>query len=220
MDDQTNQDNSFVSTMSDFADMLIANILWILSSLPIITLGASCAALYSVMRSPGDKRYTTSIVANYFTAFRRNFKKATLVFLLLLIPGALVLVNTVVLLVGLMETSIAGYIICGLSMLLFSFVWIYVFALLATFENSVFKTLGNALVLSVAHLPTTVAMLLLNLIPVVMLLFFTDFVYRTVIVWIFLVPALIAKADSLLLERVFNRYIPDEDEDEDEAPQS
>lgn len=209
MEDNFSQDAGVVSLLMDFADLIIANALWLLTSLPIITLGASTAALYSVVRTPGTTRYSASVLKNYFRAFFRNFKTATLTMLILLIPAALVGINIFVVLFGLLEQSIVGYVICGVSILLFLFVWSYVFPLIAHFENSVFKTIGNALVLSVAHLPTTVVVTALNLIPVLVMVFFTNFFYKTIIIWLFLVFALIAKANSLLLERVFRRYLPE-----------
>jgi len=208
MNHATGQDSGIISLLSDFADLLIANILWLITSIPLVTLGASTAALYSVMRSPSEKCYRSSIVLNFFAAFGKNFKKATLALLVLLIPGALVLVNAFVLIFGLLETSIVGYVICGLSILLFFFLWTYAFPLIATFDNTVFKSLANALILSVAHLPTTIVVTVLNLIPLLILVFFTNFFFRTIILWVFVALALIAKVNSLLLERVFRRYIP------------
>ncbi len=212
MDTYFSHDSAVMSLLSDFADLIIVNLLWLITSLPIVTLGASTAALYSTIRTPGGKRYSSSVVKNYFSAFAKNFKAATLAFLVLMIPGALVAVNAYLLFFGLLEASVISYGICGLSILLFLFAWNYVFPLIANFENSLFRTLSNALILSVAHLPTTVLLTALNLIPVLVLLFFTSFFFRTIIVWLFVGFALIAKANSLLLERIFRRYRPAEDE--------
>lgn len=214
MENNFEQDSGVVSLLMDFADLIIANVLWFLTSIPLITLGASTSALYSVVRTPGEKRYSASVFKNFFRAFFRNFKTATLALLVLLVPAALVAVNVILVVFGLLEQSIVGYVICGISILLFLFAWNYVFPLIAHFENGVFKTLGNALVLSVAHLPTTVVVTALNLIPVLVLIFFTNFFYKTIILWLFVAFALIAKANTLLLERVFRRYLPQQTDPE------
>lgn len=211
MENNFDQDAGVVSLLMDFADLIIASLLWFLTSIPIITLGASTTALYSVVRTPGETRYSASVFKNFFRAFLKNFKTATLALLILLIPAAVVGVNVCLVVFGLLEQSIAGYVICGVSILLFLFAWNYVFPLIAHFDNSVLKTLGNALVLSVAHLPTTILVTALNLIPVLVLIFFTNFFFKTIIFWLFLAFGLIAKANSLLLERVFRRYQPTED---------
>ena len=211
MEEQVSHDAGVISLLNDFADILIINFLWLVTSLPIITLGASTAAVYSVMRSPGDKRYTSSLVVLYFRNFARNFKKATGIFLLLLVPGAFVIVNAFLLFYGLLEASIAGDVICGLSFILFVSLWVYVFPLVATFENGILKTVGNALVLSVAHFPTTLLVIIMSAIPVLVLMFYTNFFFKTVFFWVFIVVALVSKGDALLVERVLNRYIPAED---------
>lgn len=212
MEDFFDPDSWIMSTLSDIADLIIANILWLITSIPIITLGASTSALYAVVRSPGETRYSASVFKNYFRAFFKNFRTATGAFLILLIPAVLVAINVVFVYFGLLEDSIVSYVICGISILLFIFMWNYVFPLIAHFENSAVKTVANALVLSVAHLPTTILVTILNLIPLAVLLFFTNFFFRCTILWLAIAFALIAKANSLLLERVFRRYLPKEEE--------
>lgn len=208
MDSDVSRDTDVVSLLNDLADIMIVNLLWVITSIPFITLGASTTAMYCAMRSPGENRYASSIFLLYFSAFARNFKKATGIFLLLLIPGALVAVNAVVLFGGFLAESMVGYFVCSLSLVLFFSLWIYVFPLTATFDNGILKTVANALTLSVAHFPTTVLVMALSLIPVLVLLLFTNFFFKTVFIWVFLVLALIAKANAYLVERVLRRYIP------------
>lgn len=210
MEDFFDPDSWLMSTLSSLADLMIVNILWLLTSLPIITLGASTAALYSVLR-PNEKRYGSSAAKEYVLAFVRNFKKGTLILLVLLIPATFAVFNILMVFYGLLEDSIISYIVCGLSVFLFLFVWSYSFPLTACFESGVFKTISNALILSVAHLPTTVVVTVLNLLPVIILLFFTDFFFKWTIIWLLLAFALIAKVNSWLLERVFRRYLPKEE---------
>ena len=132
---------------------------------------------------------------------------AMVILLILLVPGAIVLVNLYILLAGLMENSVLNYILCAIPIVVFVFAWNYVFPLTAKFENTIQGTFANAFVLSVLHLPTTVALTVLNLIPLAVFLFFTNFFYKTLVIWVLLVFALIAKINSLLLRRVFDRHM-------------
>ena len=59
-----------------------------------------------------------------------------------------------------------------------------------------------------AHLPTTIVLTVLNLLPLAVFLFFTNFFYKTLMIWVLLAFSLIAKINFLLLKRVFDRYIP------------
>jgi uncharacterized membrane protein YesL len=206
MENYFDPDSWIMVKVSEFGDLIIANVLWLLTSLPIITLGASTAALYSVVRTPGEHRYSASVLKNYFRAFRKNFKQGTVTFLLLLLPGALAAVNLFLLLAGMLDDGMIRYVICAIPVVLFLFLWSYVFPLMARFENTVKKTLVNAVLLSVAHLPTTVLVTLINLIPLGVLLFFTDWFFGYVILWLLFGFAAIAKINTLLLERVFRRY--------------
>ena len=124
-------DSWIMGILSEIADLMIVNVLWILTSIPIFTIGASTTALYAVAKTPGSKRYASSVVKNYFSAFRRNFRSATLTFLILLVPMALALCNIFLLLFGLLEGNLISYVICGLSAFLFVFIWDYVFPLIA-----------------------------------------------------------------------------------------
>lgn len=208
MDRFFDPDSEVMVFLSGVADLIIANVLWVLTSLPIITLGASTTALYTVVKKPGEKQYSASVFKNFFHGFTSNFKKATLSFLILLVPTALVVVNLAILLLGLLENSVVGYFICGLSIFLLAFAWNYVFPLVATFENTALKTVVNSFLLAVANLPTTIALTVLNLIPLLMLLFCTELFFKGLMIWLFVGFALIAKLDSILLERVFRKYIP------------
>ena len=59
------------------ADIFILNILWIIFSLPIFTIGASTTALYYSMmqRQRRDESY---IHKNFIKAFKENFKQSTI----------------------------------------------------------------------------------------------------------------------------------------------
>lgn len=194
--------------LAELGDLIILNLLYIITSIPIFTLGASTTALYAVMKSPDENVYSSSLFKNYFRAFFKNFRKSTVLFLILLIPAAVILVNLYILLAGLMEDSIISYILCAIPIVVFIFAWNYVFPLTAKFENTVRGTFANAFVLSVAHLPTTIVLTVLNLLPLAVFFFFTNFFYKTLMIWVLLAFSLIAKINSLLLKRVFDRYIP------------
>lgn len=194
--------------LAELGDLIILNLLYIITSIPIITLGASTTALYAVMKASDENVYSSSIFKNYFREFFRNFKKSTIILLILLIPAAVILINLYILLAGLMEDSIINYILCAVPIVVFIFAWNYVFPLTAKFENTVRGTFANAFILSVAHLPTTIVLTVLNLLPLAVFLFFTSFFYRSLVFWFLLAFALIAKINSLLLKRVFARYIP------------
>ena len=84
---------SFFSYESKFSQILIKlsyscwlNMLWIICSLPIFTIGASTTALYAVTLKIADDS-ETNVTKQFFDSFRKNFAQATRLWLILLIAG-------------------------------------------------------------------------------------------------------------------------------------
>ena len=81
-------DNPIMNFLTIVCDIVILHFLWLLTSLPILTIGASTTALY----------YTTmkcirngqgGVVKLFFKSFRENFKQATGIGVLALLAGVL-----------------------------------------------------------------------------------------------------------------------------------
>ena len=70
-----------IRILTHIFDFILLNILWLLTSIPIVTLGAATAALYSVMMSVVEKK-EGYIIKDYWKAFCRNFKQSTVVWIL------------------------------------------------------------------------------------------------------------------------------------------
>lgn len=70
-------DSKFTQVMTSLGEMILLNLCWIFGSLPLITLGASNAAMYTVMgrRLRGEGSGT---VIPFFRAWRSNLKAGTL----------------------------------------------------------------------------------------------------------------------------------------------
>lgn len=69
-----NLENPVWAFMGKLVDMLILSVLWVLCSLPIVTIGASTAALYYVALKLAENQegYT---ISSFFQAFRTNLKQ-------------------------------------------------------------------------------------------------------------------------------------------------
>ena len=80
-----NADNPFNRFMSRVFDIITVNLLWLLLSLPVITIGASSIALYTMtLRMVRDEE--GSLVKGFFKAFRDNFRQSipvTIIFFIL-----------------------------------------------------------------------------------------------------------------------------------------
>ncbi len=76
-------DSPFVSFATKIFDCVILSLLWVLFSLPIITIGASTSALYSsvynYIRKDRGRLWKT-----FFAAFKEDFKRSTILWLIAL----------------------------------------------------------------------------------------------------------------------------------------
>lgn len=192
-------------TFSWLGDLMALNLLWLLGCLPIVTIGASTAAMYAAARKLAEGS-CTSVLRAWWAAFHGGFQKATAAFFLLLLPAAVlaadawllatypfpVWVKAVTLLAGIVFLLTAGY----------------VYPLQARFENTVWKTLMNSCVMALAHLPVSLMMTALNLLPLVLALTAPGIFLRSIPVWLLFGGALTALMNTLLLRGVFSKYLP------------
>lgn len=205
-----NPDSPIMQFLSRVADIIILNILWLVLCIPIVTIGAATTALYRVclnMIAGTD----SSILRDFFRAFRSNFKPATLTWLILLVPLALCAVNLWLLLSGALGASTLMTVACILPLIVLLCMFAYVFAYIATFENTIRMTLQNVLLLSLANAPKTLLMVVMNLLPLILFFFATEFFLRTSIFWILGGFALVMYLDARILWGIFKKLAPELD---------
>ena len=76
MKDFFTSDNGVFRMLSKITDMMILSVLWMICSLPIVTVGVATAAIYYAYHMAGrhGKGYAWQ---KFLSAFKLNFKKAT-----------------------------------------------------------------------------------------------------------------------------------------------
>lgn len=207
-------DNPVVKVILKIGNIWILNILWLITSLPVFTIGASTTALiYSVMKLQHDEGYTWK---NFFHSFKENFKQSTGIWLIYLAVGALLAVDLVYWNkkgVGFSNVnlpwaiSIAVCILYGISLS-------YVFAIQSKFVNTVKNTILYSILLPYRNLKQTIliaivliAVVYLNVTTVFAVNFFTINVGAGFIAYLL----------GIFFSDVFRKYIPEEDDIPEEA---
>ena len=140
------------------------NALWLVCSLPIFTIGASTTALYYVtLKIAGDEE--GDVMQQFFRAFKRNFKQATVVWLILLAVGILLGVDIYVLL-HLRETTtgvLAVTFTIALAMVFAACIALmYVFPLIARVENTNWNMIKNSLLIGTHYLFCTILVFVIH----------------------------------------------------------
>lgn len=200
-------DSPIMSFLARVADLVILNVLWLLCCLPVVTAGASTTAMYHVVRHLQEESIS-SVTRDFFRSFKSDFRQATPVYLLLLIPAAAVVMNAWILSAQSSDV-VPVYVraIWMVSALMLTFVVSFVYPVMAYFDDTVWKTLRTAAVLAVAKLPRTVLISAINLLPIIMLFVSLPFFLRSSIFWLLIGGSLTAYLNMLILRPVFKKII-------------
>lgn len=195
-------DNVVMRALGKMGDMICLNVMWVICCIPIITIGASTVALYTVMLKM-VKNEEGYIFRGFLKAFKTNFKQSTIIWIILLLLGILWTVDFRV--AGVIP-GMAGIVLRALFLTLgfvLLSVTIYIFPLTARYENSIKGTFKNALILTVAKLPYTFLMAAIVVAAVFASLWSAFTLLFSLPLWLIIGGALIAWVNSYILRRVF-----------------
>lgn len=195
-------------------DLLILNLLWLVCSLPIITVGASTTALYYCTLKIAEDR-DNGIFPMFFHSFRENLRQATLLWLVLGGIGLLFYFDLRFFWFHFPLKApwiqFLGLTLLAFFVLLWLFVWLYVFALQARFVNPVKQTLKNALLMSIRHLLRTLGMLLGDGVILAGTCFLVLALPRFMSMLVLFLGSLLALYNSWHLKAVFKNYTKEEE---------
>lgn len=159
MRDLFNPDNALMSFLTKMAYSAYLNILWLLCSLPVVTMGAATTALFYVTLKMAEDR-DDGLTGMFFRAFRQNFVPATKLWLILLGAGGFLAVDGYVMARlwsrGILWTLLTAVIIA--AAVLYLIVLLYAFPLLARFENTTLGILKASLLVGLRYLVCTLLM--------------------------------------------------------------
>lgn len=211
-------DSPLMRTLARFTDLMFLNILTIICSLPIITMGAAVAALYgATARLQEDEGH---IFSNYFSCFRENFRQATCIWLILLPIGAIIVLAILYYSNGNVKYPMIPTIIVILGFVMWASTLSWAFPLQARFYNTVKGTLRNAMICSVAFLWRSLLMTVLNLLPFFLFLYNLGIFMALAIGFVLVYFSGIAYINLKLLKKSFKSITPTEEwagvEDEDD----
>ncbi|MGL6106682.1 YesL family protein, partial [Romboutsia sp.] len=175
MDNLFRYDNNFFETLRRTTDIVILNFLFIFSCIPIITIGASVTATYSVaMKIVKDE--DNYIAREFIKKFKENFKVSTMIWtFMLIVGGVLILDFNISNMISNQVISKILLFIFTLVSIIFIFILTYIFPIISKFDNTIKNTIINSILISIQNLPYTIIMVLLNLSPIVLLYLLSSF---------------------------------------------
>ena len=145
---------------------------------------------------------------DYWKAFKMNLKQATAIWLVVFIGWAVIALD--VLLAGGFGTQL-GTVVAVMMVIAAVFLGVlslYVFPLLARFDNTVMRTMKNAVLIAIRHLPSTVLILLIHAVPLLVAFVSIEAFVKGFIVIMLFAASPLAYLESKLFVRIFYRYYP------------
>ena len=203
-------DSPLMGALMKIGDFICLSVLWLVFSLPLVTVGASSAALYAAVHAC-LRRNEAGIWKHFWNAFRENFKRSTLAWLIeLLILAVLTLDAAVLRSIKLSGGAMGNLYWAALFLEAVGLTWTaYVAAYAARFNGTVREILHYGFLLLRLHpirtlgvmLPILAGLALCLMVPFMLLI----------------APAVACWACSFSIEQVFRLHMQPEDLEKENA---
>ena len=196
-------ENPLVQLLSRACDLMITNLLFLFSCIPVFTVGAAICGMTKVCQAivTGDER---GIWHLYWTGFKNSFKQATIVWLCVLVVAAslfcywLLITNVFT---GVLSTVLLVVMIF-LAVIALGLV-VYLFPLIARYENNLREHVRNAGILAITRLLLTPLLIIFTAVPFILPLISLEAFLRTMIFWVVIGFAFLCYMTNLLLRPIY-----------------
>jgi len=191
------QENPFWRFMTRFFNVAYAGFLWFATSIPLVTMGAATVALYqyTLQLVRGEEGY---VGKTFFAAFRKNFRKATILW------GCMVAVSALLLFAIWMSRNLGSSLgnILFFALLSLSFIvlvmMVHSFPLLVQYDLTIMQTIRRSFVLGLGNLHYSVTLLVVFALQAVLLYY--------VPLTIFVSTGFSAMLSSFFLSFLYEKY--------------
>lgn len=199
---QIDPNGKAVQGLTTFLAFVALNLLYLLTCVPVVTIGAATSALYEVTIRYADDE-SGHPLKDYLPAFGRNFARASLASLMLLLPALLLAYSVVFWWANPSVLGGVAAVIAALAAVYLLVAWMYAMALVAWFAAPVKQTVKNALLLPGAEPSRTFGMILIPGALVCITLLFPPFGFILLTVGF----SVGAYATAFLFRSVFSRHV-------------
>ncbi|WP_051197589.1 YesL family protein [Butyrivibrio sp. MB2005] len=207
-------DSPFMRALNKIADLMLLNLVVLFFLVVPFTGGAALTGMhYVLLKMVRDEE--SYIIKGFWKSFKLNFKQATVLWIIVLVVGAIIGVDFAWIYYNADKVPAAyTYIMFGVSILLYM-VSLYIFPLQSRFDNPIKRTLKNSVMFAILGLPRTVGMTLVSLIPIVLLYFFDMQILPILILFGVTGPSFLM---ALMYNGLFKRFEPKVEEEETKEP--
>ena len=198
------QEASRPTIVTKVIDLIVLNVIFIISCLPIITIGASITSLYYVTLKMVDPDKDYFLFKDFIKGFKESFIQSTtamgiVLTKIALLVGIIYLIN----IIGEGSPNLMVTIPFLVLVTIISLVTLYLFPLLAYFDNTTVHSFKNALIISFHQMAKSIVLFLTALIIIIVIPLFITQVW---FVWLLMAFSLTAYLQSLILRKIFESY--------------
>lgn len=196
-------DGPLATAIHTVFEMVVLNFCFCICCVPLVTAGTAITALYAVYLNKDDER---AAVTRFFSAFKSNFSQATRIWLILLAVGAVILADLYIVAAADFPGRLAVLIALVVLGVVYLSVGAFAFALQAHYNNTLKRTLQNALLLGTVGIVTGVLVVAVSFFPVIVFWVAIDFLAVVLSVWIPVGASLAARINSWMLRMFFEQF--------------
>lgn len=208
-------DNKFFVLMSKIFDVMVLSLIWLVLCLPIITIGPASTAVYYTMVKV-IRRERSYLLKEFFRSFKLNFKQGAILTLIYAVLVAIMYFDFRYV----QELSEAGSkygpMLFGAFLVLAIFVVftaVYIFPLLSRFTVTIKNLIKWSFFIAIRHIGWTLLLGVL-FIGTALMMFFAFFYMPPLIIFL---PGVYTLIVSFPMEHIFKRYMPVEEESDEES---
>ena len=212
-------DGPLYRVLDKLTNLLILNLIFLLCCLPIVTIGPALTAMYYVNIKVLRDEEPSSVIKCFFRSFKENFKQGLWLGLGVLVIAALLifdlhaLTSVVNIPAPIAQVLIFISVFLLIALLLVS---LYLFAILAQFDNTSRELIKWSAILAIRHLPVTLISAVLVALPLGIFMVLPDFFLRVMVpVMVLIGFSGTSYLQSLFYVQIFDFYIPKAETDEE-----
>lgn len=200
------EDSLFGQIFGFLGHLILLNILWIVASLPIVTIGASTTAMYYValkLHKDGD----VSVAKQFFKSFKENFFQATVVWVVLAAAALILFMEGKWLVIsGNSSSLVLSYALAGIG-LFAGVLFLYMFPVIAAFRNTLGKLLGHAVYFAFHNMIYLIVTAAVTFLPMYFTMVDAQLFPVYLLVWLMLGFSLTAYINSWFYFRLFKPFL-------------
>lgn len=197
-------ENTVYWGLNKFANCVMVTLLWILFCIPIVTIGASSAAMYgTVYRVILHDRDT--VWSNFWRTFRTYFKKTTVMWLILLAVIAFSVLGWMLTYGAMLQGSPMGMYnpLFFIPIVYVLVLGVYIFAYVIRFDTDIRHIMKTSATLAVINLHWSLLMFVLMIVAALCMVKYP--------ITIFFVPGIVCVGYAWVLEKIFRKIMRPED---------